>query len=188
MLFAGIILEGGVVGYDTNIETGGTGARYLGIGTTNQYRRDSIVISLRAVSTLTGEVILNVQTAKTVLSSGQAGDVFRFIDMDTRLLELESGMTQNESVTYAVRSAIEAAVLELIKQGDERGYWKIVYPEDWDDQVAAQEQVYWMSLKDSGVLPDAEDVDTFSKNPESLPLWKRILLKNDSELGKSDSE
>ena len=186
MLFAGMILEGGVVGYDTNIETGGTGARYLGIGTTNQYRRDSIVISLRAVSTLTGEVILNVQTSKTVLSSGQAGDVFRFLDMDTKLLELESGMTQNESVTWAVRSAIEAAVLALIKQGDERGYWKIVYPEDWDEQVAAQEQAYWMSLKDSGVLPDAEDVDAFSNDPSSLPLWKRILLK--SEPGNSDSE
>ena len=178
MLFAGMILEGGIIGYDTNIETGGTGARYLGIGTTNQYRRDSIVVSLRAVSTLTGEVILNVQTSKTVLSSGQAGDVFRFVDMDTQLIELESGMTQNESVTYAVRSAIEAAVLELIKQGDERGYWKIVYPEDWDEQVAEQEQAYWMSLKDSGVLPDAEDVDTSSNNPDSEPLWKKILLKN----------
>ena len=180
MLFAGMILEGGVIGYDTNIETGGTGARYLGIGTTNQYRRDSIVISLRAVSTLTGEVILNVQTQKTVLSSGQAGDVFRFLDMDTRLLELESGMTQNESVTFAVRSVIEAAVLELIQQGDERGYWKIVYPEDWDSQVAAQEQAYWMSLKESGSLTDAEDVKQYSKDPKDLPLWKRILLKNDT--------
>ena len=27
MLFAGMILEGGVIGYDTNVETGGTGAR-----------------------------------------------------------------------------------------------------------------------------------------------------------------
>ena len=97
-------------------------------------------------------------------------------------------MTQNESVTYAVRSAIEAAVLELIKQGDERGYWKIVYPEDWDEKVAEQEQAYWMSLKDSGILPDAEDVDTYSDNPKDLPLWKRILLKNNSESIKKDSE
>lgn len=125
MLFAGMLFEGGIVGYDTNIETGGSGARYLGIGATNQYRRDSVVVSLRAVSTLTGEVILNVQTYKTILSVGLAGDVFRFVDMDTKLIELESGMTHNESVTWAVRSAIEAAVLALIKQGDERGYWKI---------------------------------------------------------------
>jgi curli production assembly/transport component CsgG len=156
MLFAGMILEGGVIGYDTNIETGGTGARYLGIGTTNQYRRDSIVISLRAVSTLTGEVILNVQTQKTVLSSGQAGDVFRFVDMDTRLLE-------------------------LIRQGDERGYWKIVYPEDWDQQVAEQEEAYWMSLKQAGNLTDERDEEQFSKDPNDLPLWKRILLKNDNK-------
>jgi hypothetical protein len=79
-------------------------------------------------------------------------------------------------------------VLELIKQGDERGYWKIVYPEDWDEQVAEQEQAYWMSLKDSGVLPDAEDVEAFSKDPNSLPLWKRILLKNDSDSGSSETE
>jgi len=188
MLFAGMILEGGVIGYDTNIETGGTGARYLGIGTTNQYRRDSIVISLRAVSTLTGEVILNVQTQKTVLSSGMAGDVFRFLDMDTKLLELESGMTQNESVTFAVRSAIEAAVLELIKQGDERGYWKIVYPEDWDEQVEEQEQAYWMSLKDSGDLTDEEDADRFSKDPDSLPLWKKVLLKNNKPILENKNE
>jgi curli production assembly/transport component CsgG len=179
MLFAGMILEGGVVGYDTNIETGGTGARYLGIGMTNQYRRDTVVISLRAVSTLTGEVILNVQTSKTVLSSGQAGDVFKFLDMDTKLLELESGMTQNESVTYAVRSAIEAAVLELIYQGDERGFWKIVYPENWDEQVAEQEQAYWFSLKEQTGIPSAEDRKLFEEDPNSLPLWKKMLLKND---------
>jgi hypothetical protein len=98
------------------------------------------------------------------------------------LLELESGMTQNESVTFAVRSAIEAAVLELIQQGDERGYWKIVYPEDWDSQVAEQEQAYWMSLKESGSLTDAKDKEQYSKDPKDLPLWKRILLKNDEKI------
>ena len=136
MLFAGILLEGGIVGYDSNIETGGNGARYLGIGASAQYRRDSVVVSLRGISTLTGEVILNVQTYKTILSVGSGGDVFRFLDMDTQLLELETGITQNESVTWAVRSAIEAAVLSLIEQGDERGYWEISkgqFTEDFDN-------------------------------------------------------
>jgi len=45
--------------------------------------------------------------------------------MDIKLVEMETGMTQNESVTWAVRSAIEAAVLALIEQGDKRGYWSI---------------------------------------------------------------
>tara|TARA_B100001094_G_scaffold182352_1_gene176691 strand:- start:11234 stop:12139 length:906 start_codon:yes stop_codon:yes gene_type:complete len=125
LLFAGMIIEGGIIGYDTNIETGGKGARYLGIGFTRQYRRDSVVISLRAVSTLTGEVLLNVQSRKTILSVGGGVDVFKFIDMDTKLVELEDGVSENESVTYATRTAIEAAVLEMIYQGNDRGFWKI---------------------------------------------------------------
>lgn len=187
LLFAGMILEGGVVGYDTNVETGGNGARYLGIGTTNQFRRDSVTVSLRAVSTLTGEVILNVQTYKTILSTGMAGDVFRFLDMDTKLLELESGMTQNESVTYAVRSAIEAAVLSLIKQGDERGYWKIVYPENWDEEVAKLEQAYWIRLKEEELLPDVDKArQDLQTDPDSMPLWKKILLKDKTNIGEKE--
>ena len=32
LLFAGVILEGGVISYDTNVMTGGIGARYFGLG------------------------------------------------------------------------------------------------------------------------------------------------------------
>lgn len=138
LLFAGMILEGGIIGYDSNIETGGRGARTLGIGGQTQYRRDIVVISLRAVSTLTGEILLNVQTSKTVLSTALGYDVFKFIDIDTQLIEIEDGITQNESNTYSVRACIEAAVLALIEQGDERKYWKINYPvpeETTDEQT-----------------------------------------------------
>ena len=128
LLFAGMILEGGIIGYDTNLETGGWGARTLGIGSQQQYRRDIVTISLRAVSVLTGEILLNVQTSKTILSVAGGFDVFKFIDMDTQLVEVENGMTENESITRSVRSAIEKAVLELIYQGDERGFWKINWP------------------------------------------------------------
>lgn len=128
LLFAGILLDGGIVGYDTNIESGGRGARYLGIGMSNQYRRDVVTVSLRGISTLTGEILLNVQTTKTILSVGGGYDVFRFVDMDTKLVEIEDGVATNEGVTKATRSAIELAVLELIYQGDERGYWKINWP------------------------------------------------------------
>jgi len=125
LLFAGMIIEGGVIGYDTNMETGGRGARYLGIGYTKQYRKDAVTVSMRAVSVLTGEVLLNVQTRKTVLSYGKSGDVFRFIEQGTELVEYEDGVGNNESVTYAVRTAVEAAVLELIYQGHDRGFWVI---------------------------------------------------------------
>jgi curli production assembly/transport component CsgG len=125
LLFAGIIVDGGIIGYDSNIESGGRGARYLGIGSSVQYKRDSVIVSLRATSTLTGEILLNVQTKKSILSVGGGYDVFRFVDMDTKLVEIEDGNSFNESVTYATRAAIEEAVLELIYQGHDRGYWVI---------------------------------------------------------------
>ena len=125
LLFAGMIIEGGIIGYDTNLKTGGRGARTLGIGFSKQYRQDAVTVSIRAVSVLTGEVLLNVQSRKTILSYGSGGDVFRFIEEGTQLVEIEDGVGNNESVTYATRSAIEAGVLELIYQGHRRGYWKI---------------------------------------------------------------
>ena len=125
MLFAGMIIEGGIIGYDSNIMTGGRGARTLGIGGSRQYRQDQVTVSLRAVSVLTGEVLLNVQAKKTIFSYGSSGDIFRFIEQGTQLIEFGDGTGKNESVTYSVRTAIEAAVLELVNQGHERGLWKI---------------------------------------------------------------
>ena len=125
LLFAGMIIEGGIIGYDTNLKTGGRGARTLGIGFSKQYRQDAVTVSIRAVSVLTGEVLLNVQSRKTILSYGSGGDVFRFIEDGTQLVEIEDGVGNNESVTYATRSAIEAGVLELIYQGHDRGFWII---------------------------------------------------------------
>jgi len=124
MLFAGIMLQGGIIGYDTNILTGGAGARYLGIGATTVYRKDQVVVALRAVSTNTGEILMTVNISKTVLSVGRDISVFRFVDVGTRLVEAEGGMTENEANTMAVKTAIEAAVLELIEQGVKKGYWK----------------------------------------------------------------
>ena len=128
LLFAGIIFEGGIIGYDTNIESGGRGARTLGIGHQASYRRDVVTVSLRGISTLTGKVLLNVQSKKTILSVGSGFDVFKFVDMDTQLVEIEDGVAENESVTVATRAAIEAAVVAIILQGDERGFWKIQKP------------------------------------------------------------
>ena len=124
MVFAGLILQGGVIGYDTNIVTGGAGARYLGIGASTQYRRDQVTVSLRAVSTNTGEVIMNVQVSKTILSTGTDFSLFKFMDVGTKLLETEVGMTENEANTVAVKMTIEAAVVELINQGKTKGYWR----------------------------------------------------------------
>ena len=122
--FAGLIVEGGVVGYDSNIMTGGRGARYLGIGLQQQYRVDNVTISMRIVSVSTGEVLLTVAIEKTILSVSMGSSVFKFLDLGTRAVETETGITENEPVNYAVRAAIEQAVVEIILQGQQKSLWK----------------------------------------------------------------
>jgi len=142
MLFAGMIIEGGIIGYDTNVKTGGRGARLLGIGKSTRYQQDVVTVSIRAVSVLTGEVLLNVQSKKTILSYGGAGDIFKFVDQSTTLLEYEDGVGNNESVTYAVRTAIEAAVLELVYQGHDRGFWTITEGHRHPHQVTGENTLH----------------------------------------------
>lgn len=124
MLFAGMILEGGIIGYDSNTMSGGSGARVLGIGATTEYRQDEVTISLRAVSVATGEVLVAVNVTKTVLSFQDKLGVLRFYDAGTRSLELETGSATNESMNSAVQLAIHAAVVEMIHQGVQKGHWK----------------------------------------------------------------
>ena len=127
LLFAGILIEGGIIQYDTNVKTGGNGARYLGIGSSNQWRKDEITVSLRAVLVQTGEVMINCMVSKTILSAGVSRDVFRFVEMGTELVEVETGYTENEAVGYATRSAIEEAVYTLIMKGLEQQLWDFDY-------------------------------------------------------------
>ena len=124
LLFAGLIIQGGVLSYDTNIETGGLGARYLGIGNSTQYREDVVTISLRIVSVSTGEVLMETTVSKNILSTSVSQDVFRFIEMGTELVEIEGGIAENESGSIALQKAIETGVLNLIEIGINRGYWK----------------------------------------------------------------
>ena len=126
MLFAGLIIEGGVVGYESNIESGGAGARYFGIGTSTQYRVDQVTVAMRIVSVQTGEVLLTTATEKRIASHKSGADVFRFLDLGTKALEIEAGSAVNEPVNYAVRTAIEAAVVDLINQGETKKLWKFL--------------------------------------------------------------
>jgi len=128
MLFAGLILEGGIVGYDTNTTSGGAGARYLGLGVGEEYRTDQVTVSLRLVGVQTGEILLTVSSTKTIASTSNGADVFRFLDLGTRALEIESGNAANEPVNYAIRTAIEYAVLQMLYEGKELGLWEWAKP------------------------------------------------------------
>jgi len=123
MTVAGVMIEGGIIGYDSNIRSGGNGARFLGIGGSQQYRVDEIVISLRLVSISSGEVLLTNAVSKTIYSTAHNVGVLKFVDAGTSSLELENGAALNEPTTYAVRVAIEQAVYEMITEGQQRGVW-----------------------------------------------------------------
>ena len=122
LLFAGIILEGGIVSYDSNILTGGAGLRYFGAGASGQYRQDRVTVYLRAISTNSGKIFKTVYTSKTILSQQVDASLFRFVDFK-RLLETETGFTYNEPSEMAVKEAIEKAVVALIYEGFAERLW-----------------------------------------------------------------
>jgi curli production assembly/transport component CsgG len=154
MLFAGLILEGGIVGYDSNTTSGGAGARYFGLGVNEQYRTDQVTISLRLVAVQTGEILLTVSATKTIASVSNGADVFRFLDLGTRALEIESGNAANEPVNYAIRTAIEYGVLQMLYEGKEQGLWK------WAEPVVAE------VVKNKYIAKD-ELTDSWIKHPIS---------------------
>lgn len=122
LLHSGIILQGGIVGYDTNTQTGGVGARYLGVGGNTEWQVDTVTVSLRAVSTETGEVLTSTVAQKSIGSSLIRGNIFRYIALD-ELLEVEAGVSANEPRLIALQQAVEKAVYGMIMEGAQLGIW-----------------------------------------------------------------
>ena len=158
------ILTGGIVGYDSNTLSGGYGHRILGIGYSVQYRQDTVTVMLRLINVVSGEVELTVMTEKTILSVGAGKDKFTYLDLDTKLLEVELGGAINEPVTYAVRKTIEGAVVELVKSGQKKGLWKYKAP-DWID-------------------PGVKEIETVTEEDEVL----EELIETDNEIRETVKE
>lgn len=139
LLFAGILLEGGIISYDANVLTGGAGARYFGAGGSAAYRQDRVTVYLRATSTSNGRILKTVYTSRTVLSQKVDAGLFRFVSFQ-RLLEVETGFTHNEPAELAVREAIEKAVISMIIEGVQEGLWRLKNENDWHQPVISQYQ------------------------------------------------
>jgi curli production assembly/transport component CsgG len=123
MQFAGLILEGGIVGYDSTTTSGGAGMRVFGIGKQTQWSTDVVTVGLRAVSVNTGKVLATVTVQKTILSTADSATALKFFDQGTQAFEAEAGLTINEPGTYATKATVELAVVELIKEGQRKGVW-----------------------------------------------------------------
>jgi curli production assembly/transport component CsgG len=127
LLFAGILLEGGVIGYDSNTVTGGAGAAFLGIGGKTEYRQDTVTVYLRAVSVRTGEVLTTVTASKTIASRSLGANAFKFVAFK-ELLQAEAGFTTNEPDQLALQQAIEKAVYALVLEGVDLKLWDFADP------------------------------------------------------------
>ncbi|WP_226642871.1 CsgG/HfaB family protein [Microbulbifer variabilis] len=145
LIAANVLLEGGIVAYDQNIQTGGAGARYFGIGADEQYRVDQVTVNLRAIDIRSGRILHSVLTSKTVYSKAISADVFRYVKF-RRLLEMEAGVTYNEPAQLAMLSAMESAVIHLISEGIVHNSWALANPDDINNPIL---QYY---LNDSTVI------------------------------------
>ncbi|MCL7420043.1 MAG: hypothetical protein M8364_03970 [Methylobacter sp.] len=127
LLYAPILLEGGIVAYETNLLTGGVGAHYFGLGGSTEFRRDTVTSMLRAVSVKNGSVLSHVDARKTVFSMQLDSGLFRYVAFK-RLLEVEAGVTSNEPPQMAVMETIEACVYALVMEGLINKLWSFKDP------------------------------------------------------------
>ncbi len=154
-MFAGILLEGGIISYDTNVRTGGAGARFLGIGASTEYREDTITVYLRAVSVKSGTVLASVTTSQRVASIGLAANAFKFVSF-RELLEVDTGITVNQPTQLAVQQAIEKCVYGLIMEGAMKGLWS------FNDSATGEAAIDKYLASRGNVYP----VDAFDHDPD----------------------
>lgn len=134
LLPSSILLEGGVIAYESNVRTGGAGMKYLGVGASEQYRTDQVTVSLRAVDIRTGQVLVSTSTTKGIYSYKLGADVYKFVSFKD-LLDIEVGFTRNEPTQLCVAEAIEAALVHLLVQGIKDNHWALRNPQDIQNPV-----------------------------------------------------
>ncbi len=159
---ANILLEGGIVGYDTNVRTGGAGVAYLGISASTQYRVDQVTVNLRAIDIRSGQVLNSISTTKTIYSYEVDTGVYRFIGYQD-LLQAEVGLTRNEPVQICVNEAIESALTHLIVQGIANQTWALKNDKDWYDPTVQrylqEDRQYAQDMEDANTTYDPKKVD-----------------------------
>ncbi|MBU2357328.1 MAG: curlin [Alphaproteobacteria bacterium] len=173
MMHAGIIITGGIVGYDTSLQTGGIGARYLGIGAYTEWKYDIVTVNLRAISSETGEVLASVVARKPLASIKGQGDVFRFVELD-KLLESEVGLATNEPRQIAVQQAIEKGVMGLIAEGAINRVWSFQSAAEEAQFIAAYRQQLYDGAAPGGVIGTPPDTRGAAVIPATYPAQRRV--------------
>jgi curli production assembly/transport component CsgG len=163
LLAASVLIEGGIVAFESNVRTGGAGARFLGIGMTSQYRVDQVTVNLRTVDIRAGQILQSISTTKTIYSYELHPSIFKFVSVKD-LVEVEAGMTRNEPAQLCVSEAIAAALAHLIVQGVQEQQWSLADAAQWTHPViqryAAEQATAHASAAPVAVAVPAAPVDT----------------------------
>ncbi len=154
MLFAGVLIDGGIIGYDSNSKTGGAGANYFGLGGDVNYSEDTVTVYLRGTSVKTGQVLLSVVATKKILSYGVDANLYRYVTFN-RLLQAELGFTHNEPGSLAVEQAIEQAVLQFIIEGSARGLWAFK-DRGFQSQIIGEYELNYLAAAQESALPNGD--------------------------------
>lgn len=177
---AAVLVEGGIVAYETNVRTGGVGANYLGVGMSTQYRVDQVTVNLRAIDTRTGQILNSVSTTKTILSYELKPSVFKFVSFKD-LVQFEAGITRNEPAQQCVLEAIEAGVIHLTLLGARDGLWA------FRDEGAWQSPLVKRYLNELGVAPpdkktshNSSEAGSMSSPPASLARARATGIKGNA--------
>lgn len=178
LLFAGVLIEGGVVGYDSNTVTGGAGAAFLGIGGKSEYRQDTVTVYLRAVSVRTGEVLTSVTSSKTIASQSIGASAFKFVAFK-ELLQAEAGYTTNEPDQIALQQAIEKSVYALIMEGIDLKLW------DFADRTAGWPLLWEYKRERDGEIDEAAMEQALQQAPSMTP--QKIKRKETASADRTDA-
>lgn len=165
LLPASVIIEGGIIAFESNVRTGGIGANYLGIGLSKQYRVDQVTVNLRSIDIRGGQILNSVSTTKTIYSYELQPSVFKFVNFKD-LVQFEAGMTRNEPAQLCVKEAIETAVMHLTVQGVRDRVWALKDEQEWYSPVI---QSY---LRESEELarPPRTQTQTDSSGNQAVPV------------------
>jgi curli production assembly/transport component CsgG len=179
LLPASLIIEGGVIAYESNVRTGGKGANYLGVGASTQYSVDQVTVGLRSIDIRTGQVLDTVSVTKTIYSYAFDANVYRYVSYMS-LLQAEAGYTTNEPQQLALREAIQSAVIHLTAKGVRDRYLELRDPLDWNNPII---QSYLRedaaSTREDAIAED-ESIPMEAFSSETPPAVRPLVLASDA--------
>lgn len=159
---SGLLIEGAIIGYDTNTLTGGYGARYLGIGGDKKWKLDTVTVNLRLLSSESGEVLASVVVRKPIASISERGSIFAYVALD-QIVEGELGRATNEPKQIALEQAVEKAVMSLIAEGAMAGAWR------FQNEAAGQHfTTQYLEAKFDGSVTRLAENPVQSTNPKAV--------------------